>query len=465
MAIATINPATGELVRNFPALSDREIDDKLEAASRAARAWRAAPLTERAAVVRRAGELLEERKAEYGRLMTLEMGKTYKSAVEEAAKCAIGCRYYAENAERFLADQPVAAEKERSFIAFEPLGVVLAVMPWNFPFWQVIRFAAPALVAGNVGLLKHASNVPQCALALEQLFEEAGAPGGAFQSLLIGSDAVERVLTDDRVAAATLTGSEGAGSSVASIAGKQIKKTVLELGGSDPFVVMPSADIEAAARTAVTARTINNGQSCIAAKRFIVADSVADRFTRAFVDAIRALVVGDPMDERTNVGPLATKQIRDDLHSQVERSIAAGATVLAGGHPCDGAGFYYQPTVLGDVTPEMPAFREETFGPLAVIVRAKDADHALELANQSRFGLGSAVWTRDDDETERFVRGLDAGSVFVNGMVASDPRFPFGGVKKSGYGRELSSFGIHEFVNIKTVRIFGSAGSAQTTTE
>jgi succinate-semialdehyde dehydrogenase / glutarate-semialdehyde dehydrogenase len=342
---------------------------------------------------------------------------------------------------------------------------VLAVMPWNFPFWQVIRFAAPALVAGNVGLLKHASNVPQCALALEQLFEEAGAPGGAFQTLLIGSDAVERVLTDDRVAAATLTGSEGAGSSVASIAGKHIKKTVLELGGSDPFVVMPSADIDAAARTAVTARAINNGQSCIAAKRFVVADSVADRFTRAFVDAMRTLVVGDPMDERTNVGPLATKQIRDDLHSQVERSVAGGAVVLTGGRPCDGAGFYYQPTVLGDVTPEMPAFREETFGPLAAIVRAKDADHAIELANQSRFGLGSAVWTRDAAETERFVRGLDAGSVFVNGMVASDPRFPFGGVKKSGYGRELSAFGLHEFVNIKTVRIFGTTGSAETATE
>jgi succinate-semialdehyde dehydrogenase/glutarate-semialdehyde dehydrogenase len=454
MAIATINPATGELVQSFPALTDREIDDRIEAASRAAKAWRAAPLSERVAVVRRAGELLDERKAEYGRLMTLEMGKTYKSAVEEAAKCALGCRFYADNAERFLADQPVAADKERSFITFDPLGVVLAVMPWNFPFWQVIRFAAPALAAGNVGLLKHASNVPQCALALEQLFAEAGAPGGAFQTLLIGSDAVERVLTDERVAAATLTGSEGAGSSVASIAGKHIKKTVLELGGSDPFIVMPSADVEAAAKTAVTARTINNGQSCIAAKRFIVGESVADRFSRAFVDAMEGLVVGDPMDERTSVGPLATKQIRDDLHSQVERSIACGATLLTGGHPCDGPGNYYEPTVLGDVTPDMPAFHEETFGPLAVVVRAKDADHAIELANQSRFGLGSAVWTRESLEIDRFVRALDAGSVFVNGMVASDPRFPFGGVKKSGYGRELSAFGIHEFVNIKTVRIF-----------
>ena len=465
MAIATVSPATGKLIKSFPALTDSEIEDKIEAAWRAARAWRAAPIAERVAVVRRAGELLEERKAEYGRLMTLEMGKTYKAAVEEAAKCALGCRYYADNAERFLADQPVAAEKERSYVAFEPIGVVLAVMPWNFPFWQVIRFAAPALAAGNVGLLKHASNVPQCALALEQLFAEAGAPGGAFQSLLIGSEAVERVLSDDRIAAATLTGSEGAGSSVASIAGKHIKKTVLELGGSDPFIVMPSADIEAAARTAVTARTINNGQSCIAAKRFIVASSVADRFTHRFVEAMRGLVVGDPMDERTNVGPLATKQIRDDLHSQVERSVACGATLLTGGHPCDGAGFYYEPTVLGDVTAEMPAFREETFGPLAVVVRARDADDAIALANQSRFGLGSAVWTRDASEIDRFARSLDAGSVFVNGMVASDPRFPFGGVKKSGYGRELSDFGIHEFVNIKTVRIFGEADAGQSLTE
>jgi len=465
MAIATISPATGQLIKSFPALTDREIEDKIETASRTARAWRAAPIAERTAVVRRAGELLEERKAEYGRLMTLEMGKTYKSAVEEAAKCALGCRYYADNAERFLADQPVDADKERSYVAFEPLGVVLAVMPWNFPFWQVIRFAAPALAAGNAGLLKHASNVPQCALALEQLFAEAGAPGGAFQALLIGSEAVERVLSDDRVVAATLTGSEGAGSSVASIAGKHIKKTVLELGGSDPFIVMPSADIEAAARTAVTARTINNGQSCIAAKRFIVAESVADRFTRAFVDAMRGLVVGDPMDERTNVGPLATKQIRDDLHSQIEGSIACGATLLTGGNPCDGDGFYYQPTVLANVTPDMPAFREETFGPLAVVVRAKDADHAIELANQSRFGLGAAVWTRDEVEIDRFARALDAGSVFVNGMVASDPRFPFGGVKKSGYGRELSAFGIHEFVNIKTVRIFGGANQGKSLIE
>jgi succinate-semialdehyde dehydrogenase/glutarate-semialdehyde dehydrogenase len=338
-------------------------------------------------------------------------------------------------------------------------------MPWNFPFWQVIRFAAPALAAGNVALLKHASNVPQCALALEQLFIEAGAPGGVFQTLLIGSDAVGAIVADERVAAATLTGSEAAGASVASIAGKHVKKTVLELGGSDAFIVMPSADLEAAARTAVTARVINNGQSCIAAKRFIVADSIADEFIREFVMRMRSLVVGDPMDDRTNVGPLATRQIRDDLHSQVERSVAAGARAALGGRPRAGAGWYYEPTALVDVPTDAPAFREETFGPLAAIVRARDVEHALALANESRFGLGAAAWTRDDDEIEQFARGLDAGSVFINGMVASDPRFPFGGVKKSGYGRELSEFGLREFVNVKTVRVLRSAPREQSATE
>jgi succinate-semialdehyde dehydrogenase/glutarate-semialdehyde dehydrogenase len=460
MPIQSINPATGERIRSFSPLTDREIDDKLAAAHRAARSWRGAPLDERTRVVRRAGELLEERRLEYGRLMTLEMGKTLKAAVEEAAKCAAACRFFADHAAAFLADEPVPAAGERSFVTFEPLGVVLAVMPWNFPFWQVVRFAAPALAAGNVGLLKHASNVPQCALALEQLFDEAGAPGGAFQSLLIGSEAVVRVLADDRVAAATLTGSEGAGSSVAGAAGTHIKKTVLELGGSDPFIVMPSADLDAAVRTAVTARTINNGQSCIAAKRFVVAETVADAFAQRFVEHMRALIVGDPMDERTNVGPLATEKIRDDLHDQVLRSIATGARLILGGRPRVGPGFFYEPTVLIDVPPDAPAFREETFGPVAAIVRARDTEHAIELANDSRFGLGAAAWTRDEREIDRFARGLDAGSVFINGMVASDARFPFGGVKKSGYGRELSAFGIREFVNIKTVRVMGGKAAA-----
>jgi len=329
---------------------------------------------------------------------------------------------------------------------------VLAVMPWNFPFWQVIRFAAPAIAAGNVGLLKHASNVPQCALALEQLFIEAGAPGGVFQTLLIGSAAVKAIVADDRVAAATLTGSEGAGTSVAQEAGRQVKKTVLELGGSDAFIVMPSANLDAAVATAVTARTINNGQSCIAAKRFIVAEPIADEFTKRFVERMRALVVGDPMDQRTNVGPLATAQIRDDLDDQVKRSVAGGARVLLGGKRRDGAGYYYEPTILADVGPDSPAFREETFGPLAAIIRARDVGDAIAIANDSRFGLGAAAWTNEEEEIERFSRELAAGSVFINSMVASDPRFPFGGIKKSGYGRELSAFGIREFVNIKTVR-------------
>ena len=453
MPIETINPVTGECVQSFPALTSREIEDRLAAAHRASLAWRHAPIAQRIDVLRRAADLLDQRKVEYGRLMTLEMGKPIAAAKDEAAKCALGCRYYADHAEQFLADEVVDVENETSFVAFEPLGVVLAVMPWNFPFWQVIRFAAPALAAGNVGLLKHASNVPQCSLALEQLFAEAGAPGGVFQSLLIGSEPVGAIVADDRVAAATLTGSEPAGRSVASIAGKHVKKTVLELGGSDAFIVMPSADLNAAVNTAVVARVINNGQSCIAAKRFIVADAIADEFTRRFVERMRALVVGDPMDERTNVGPLATAKIRDDLEDQVKRSVAAGARVLLGGKRREGRGFFYEPTVLADVPHNAAAFCEETFGPVAAIIRAKDADHAIELANSSRFGLGSAAWTREREEIEKFARGLAAGSVFINGMVASDPRFPFGGVKKSGYGRELGVFGIREFVNVKTVRI------------
>lgn len=455
MAIETINPTTGECVQSFAALTERDIESKLAAAHAASLSWRRTPVTQRADVLRRAADLLEQRKLEYGRLMTLEMGKPIRAAMDEAAKCARACRFYADHAAQFLADQPVDVPGERSFVAFEPLGVILAVMPWNFPFWQVIRFAAPALAAGNVGLLKHASNVPQCSLALEQIFLEAGLPGGGFQSLLIGSAAVADILADDRVAAATLTGSEGAGSSVGSIAGKHIKKTVLELGGSDPFIVMPSADLEAAVATAVTARTINNGQSCIAAKRFIVADSIADEFARRFVARTLALVVGDPMDEHTDIGPLATQQILDDLDAQVGRSVDAGARIIAGGRRLPGNGFFYEPTVLADVPRHAAAFREETFGPLAAIIRARDVDDAIEIANDSRFGLGAAAWTKDPAEIERFARGIEAGSVFINGMVASDPRFPFGGVKASGYGRELSSFGLREFVNIKTVRVKG----------
>jgi succinate-semialdehyde dehydrogenase/glutarate-semialdehyde dehydrogenase len=465
MAIRTINPATGEQLRDFAALSADDIEAKLARAALTRLTWAQTPVAERARIVRRAGDLLDERKELYGRLMTLEMGKTFRSAVEEATKCALGCRYYADHAEEFLADEPVDVEGEADYIAFEPLGVVLAIMPWNFPFWQVIRFAAPALCAGNVGLLKHASNVPQCALALEELFRDAGAPEGVFQTLLIGSDRIPALLDDDRVAAATLTGSEHAGSEVAARAGQRIKKTVLELGGSDPFVVMPSADIARAATTAVKARTINNGQSCIAAKRFVVHERVFEEFCELFVQRTRALVVGDPMDEKTDVGPLATKQIRSDLDEQVQESVRRGAKVLTGGRPKAGAGFYYEPTVLVDVPADSPAYREEVFGPVAALLRARDIDDAIRIANSTRFGLGASAWTTEGTEARKFARELQAGSVFINGMVASDPRFPFGGVKASGYGRELSEFGLREFVNIKTVRMTGNGKASGGLTE
>ena len=399
----------------------------------------------------RAGEILETEKHELGKLMTTEMGKPLKAAVGETEKCAWVCRYYAENAERHLADQVVETDAKKSFVRFQPLGPVLAVMPWNFPFWQVFRFAAPALMAGNVGLLKHASNVPQCALAIEEIFRRAGFAEGTFQTLLIGSDAVEGILNDPRVVAATLTGSEPAGRSVASIAGRQIKKTVLELGGSDPFIVMPSADLEKAVTTAVKARTINNGQSCIAAKRFIVAAEIYDEFERRYVEKMKSLRVGDPMDASTEIGPLATPQLVKDLEEQVRKAVAEGARVLTGGKRPDRPGNFYEPTVLVDTDPQSPASCEEIFGPVATLFRAANIDEAIRIANATPFGLGSAAWTNDPDEQSRFIDEIEAGCVFINGMVASDPRLPFGGVKNSGYGRELAEFGIREFVNIKTV--------------
>ena len=465
MPIRTINPATGEQLREFSSLGAADIERKLARAAEAREKWSRTRIAERARVVRRAGELLEERKERYGRLMTLEMGKTLRSAIEESTKCATGCRYYAQHAEEFLDDELVDVTGETGYVAFQPIGVILAIMPWNFPFWQVIRFAAPALCAGNVGLLKHASNVPQCALALEELFRDAGAPDGVFQTLLIGSDAIPALLDDDRVAAATLTGSEHAGSEVAARAGLRIKKTVLELGGSDPFIVMPSADIERAAKTAVKARTINNGQSCIAAKRFIAHDRVYEEFCELFVRHTRDLIVGDPMDEGTDVGPLATDQIREDLDRQVKESVRAGARLLTGGKPRSGTGFYYEPTVLADVPPDSPAYRDEVFGPVAALIRARDVDDAIRVANSTRFGLGASAWTSEGSEVRKFVTELQAGSVFINGMVASDPRFPFGGVKASGYGRELSAFGLREFVNIKTVRIAGEQKAGSSLTE
>jgi succinate-semialdehyde dehydrogenase / glutarate-semialdehyde dehydrogenase len=458
MPIATINPATGETLRVFDALSDSDLDSRLERAVHAFQHWRITPVVDRAAVVSRAGAILEREKDRYGRLMTLEMGKPLKAAVEEAAKCALACRYYAEHASAFMAPEHVAGDD----VLYQPIGPVLAIMPWNFPFWQVVRFAAPALCAGNVGLLKHASNVPQCALALEEIFREAGAPEGVFQTLLVGSDRVDGIISDRRIAAVTLTGSEPAGREVAATAGRNIKKTVLELGGSDPFIVMPSADIEAAARVAVKARTINNGQSCIAAKRFIVHDRVADDFTQRFVNGMRALSVGDPMSGDTDIGPLATRQIAEDLEKQVDESVRRGAKVLTGGKRKSGPGNYFEPTVLTDIPVDSPAYRDEMFGPVASLFRARDIDDAIRLANDTTFGLASAAWTRDEAEADRFIRDIEAGSVFINGMVASDPRFPFGGVKHSGYGRELGPWGLREFVNVKTVRRQTPPASANT---
>ena len=455
MPIASINPATGETVKTFPEHTDSEIQDRLAQAAATFSEYRRTSFDQRAELMVSAAEILEDpdKKKLLSVMMTTEMGKPIRGAIAEVEKCAWVCRYYAENAKRFLADEVVETNASHSYIHYQPLGPVLAVMPWNFPFWQVFRFAAPALMAGNVALLKHASNVPGCALAIEEVFHDAGFPKGAFQTLLIGSSAVERVLEDERVKAVTLTGSEPAGRQVASTAGRLIKKTVLELGGSDPFIVMPSADLDQAVTTAVTARTINNGQSCIAAKRFIVADEIAGEFEHRFVKEMEALIVGNPLDDTVQVGPLATAQILDDLEAQVSKSVELGARVLTGGKRLDGDGFYYPPTVLTDIPESSPAYQEEMFGPVASLFRARDLDHAIEIANGTTFGLGASAWTIDIEEKARFTEDLEAGAVFINGMVASDPRLPFGGIKRSGYGRELGAHGIREFVNIKTVWI------------
>jgi succinate-semialdehyde dehydrogenase / glutarate-semialdehyde dehydrogenase len=451
MPIATADPTTGQIVRTFEPLTAEQLDSRLQCAADAYLRHRRTTFAERARLMLRAAEILESEKEALGRIMVSEMGKTLKSAMEEAAKSAWGCRYYAENAERFLADEVIPTPASRSLVTFQPIGPVLAIMPWNFPFWQVFRFAAPALMAGNVGLLKHASNVPQCALAIEDIFRRAGFAEGVFQTLLIESEQVRRVIEDRRIAAVTLTGSNTAGSQVASAAGKAIKTSVLELGGSDPFIVMPSADLDAAVQTAVKARVVNNGQSCIAAKRFIVAESVADDFERRFAAGMEALVVGDPMDPKTDVGPLATEAQLRTIAGQVDSSVKAGARILTGGRRVDRPGWYYAPTVLTGVSPDSPAYYEEVFGPVALLFRVKGIDDAIRLANDSPFGLGASAWTRNDAERARFIAEIEAGMVFINAMVASDPRVPFGGVKQSGYGRELSHFGIREFVNIKTV--------------
>ena len=453
MAIATVNPATGQVVKTFEALSDAELEVKLQKAADTFASYRHVPFAERAKLMLKAAAILDSDKEIFARMMTTEMGKTLRSAIDEAIKCAWVCRYYAENAEKFLADEVVETGAKRSYIRYQPMGAVLAVMPWNFPFWQVLRFAAPALMAGNVGLLKHASIVPQCALMIEDIFRRAGFPDGAFQTLLIGSQKVDKLLDDPRVAAATLTGSEGAGVQVGMAAAKRIKKVVLELGGSDPFIVMPSANLEAAVTTAVKARIFNNGQSCIAAKRFIVAESIADEFERRFVQKMEALKVGDPFEEQTELGPLATADGVTDLERDVQKTVAAGARVLTGGKALDRPGNFYAPTVLTNIPEDSPAYREELFGPVAGVFRAKGIDDAIRIANDSRFGLGASAWTNDAKERERFINDLEAGMVFINKMVASDPRIPFGGVKWSGHGRELGVHGIREFTNIKTVWI------------
>jgi len=453
MAIATTNPATGEVLKTFEPLTAGQIEEKLQLATLAFQAYRHTPFGERAAKLTRAAELLEKEKDECARLMTLEMGKPIKAAAAEALKCASGCRYYAENAERFLADEVVETGARRSFIRYLPIGPILAVMPWNFPFWQVFRFAAPALMAGNVALLKHASNVPQCALKIEEIFRRAGFAEGVFQTLLIGSGPVDGILNDPRIAAATLTGSEQAGIQVGVSAAKRIKKVVLELGGSDPFIVMPSADLDTAVATAVDARIQNNGQSCIAAKRFIISEKIADEFEKKFVERMQGLRIGDPFDENTQLGPLANPEAVTTLDADVKKTVAGGARLLTGGHPLARPGSFYAPTVLTDIPKDSPAYKEEFFGPVASVFRVKSIDQAIEIANDSRFGLGASAWTKDPAETERFINEPEAGMVFLNKMVASDPRIPFGGVKQSGHGRELGVQGIHEFVNIKTVWI------------
>lgn len=453
MGIATINPATGETIQSFEPINANEINRKIALADTTYQSYRKTSMKQRSQWLNKAADILERNQVEYGQLMTLEMGKPIKSAIAEVRKCALVCRYYAENAPEFLKDVPATTDATASYVRYLPLGIILAVMPWNFPFWQVFRFAAPALMAGNVGVLKHASNVPQCALAIENIIKEAGFREGAFQTLLIGASQVEQVIKDHRVKAATLTGSEPAGASLASLAGNEIKKTVLELGGSDPFIVLESANIEEAVNTAVTARMLNNGQSCIAAKRFILMESIAEQFETQLLEKFKALKVGDPTDENTDIGPLATRSILEEIDQQVQASINKGAKVILGGKALESQGNYYPPTILTDIKPDCPAYLEEFFGPVASIYRVKSLDEAIELANVTSFGLGASGWTSNTEEAEQLINEVEAGCIFINGMVKSDPRFPFGGIKRSGYGRELGIQGIHEFVNIKTVWI------------
>ncbi|MDP2625211.1 MAG: NAD-dependent succinate-semialdehyde dehydrogenase [Candidatus Peregrinibacteria bacterium] len=451
MPIQSMNPANGGIIKIYDELSDEEVRAKLELGDCTWKEWRRTDLAHRAGLMMKAAEHLRAHKSEYGKVMTLEMGKPITEAEAEVEKSAWVCEYYAENAAAFLKNDVRESDATKSYIRFAPLGVVLAVMPWNFPFWQVFRFAAPGLMAGNVGVLKHASNVPECALMIEKVFRESGFPEGCFQTLLIGSSKVEAVIENDIVKAVTLTGSTTAGSKVAAIAGRNLKKTVLELGGSDPFIVLSDVDVEACAIGAMKGRLLNAGQSCIAAKRFIVLEDVADEFEKAYAEKTQNMIVGDPMDPTTQVGPMSRADLRDELHEQVKKSIEMGAKVLAGGKPVDGPGAFYEPTLLTNVTKGMPVYDEETFGPVAAIIRVKSVEEAIEVANDTPFGLGGSVWGNDLKLAEEVALQIEAGAVFVNGIVKSDPRLPFGGLKKSGYGRELSEHGMHEFVNVQTV--------------
>jgi len=451
VSFQSINPATGDVLETFPETSPAALDGILERADRASRDWRRRPVAERAERLRAAARLLRERKDAYARTMALEMGKPLAQGAAEAEKCAWACDYYAERAAAFLADERRDSDGSRSYLRFEAIGPVLAIMPWNFPFWQVFRFAAPTLVAGNAGILKHAPNVSRCALEIEDVFRNAGLPDGLFRAVFLDNEAAGRAIADPRVRAVTLTGSDRAGSQVAEQAGRHLKKTVLELGGSDPFIVLEDADLGKVARVAAEARLINSGQSCIAAKRFIVLDPIADRFLERFTAEMRAERVGDPLDPRTQIGPQARLDLRANLHRQVQESAQRGARLVLGGQLPDGAGAFYPPTVLVGVEPGMPAFDQETFGPAAAVIRARDEGDAVRIANASVYGLGAAVWTEDAARGERIARDIEAGSVFVNGIVKSDPRLPFGGVKRSGFGRELSEYGLREFTNIKTV--------------
>ena len=453
MPIASINPATGETLKEFSALDRGQIEEKLAKAAQVFERHRRTSFAQRAQWMLTAAQLLDQEKEQLARIITFEMGKLLRAGIEEVTKCVRGCRFYAENAEGFLAEKTISTDAARSYVRYEPIGAVLAIMPWNFPFWQVFRFAAPALMAGNVGLLKHAANVPQCALAIEDIFRRAGFEEGVFQTLLIETEQTRSLIDDSRVKAVTLTGSERAGSEVASAAARQIKKSVLELGGSDAFIVMPGADLKAAIKTGVTARTINTGQSCIAAKRFILSDRIYDRFVSEFVERMRSLKIGDPLDAATELGPLASEAILRGVDRQVQDSIAAGAKLLTGGKRIKPPGFFYEPTVLADVPRDSPAAREEIFGPVASIFRVSSAAEAIKIGNDSSFGLGASAWTNDASEQQLFATELEAGMVFINSMVASDPRLPFGGAKRSGFGRELGAEGIREFVNIKTVSI------------